>query len=249
MSSHNPNMLSRSPDTGLDGVERTKVEGLVVEIVSTMQNDTSNPIEKDLEKGLAQDVSLAEAKLAPNADEAVDPYLVSALTLSIYHVSAPPIFSYPLHKPTHIRSNQVTWDGSDDPNNPFNWPQWKKWAVTILTSLGGMVTLMSSTMTAPALTTISQNLHTDDATTQLTLSIFVLSFAFGPMLLAPMTEIFGRKPVWILSCCFDILWNTVFGFSNTKRVLIASRFFPGLGGSVQFVVRAPQQTDDAYGEV
>ncbi|KAI0148034.1 MFS general substrate transporter [Hypoxylon sp. NC0597] len=137
----------------------------------------------------------------------------------------------------------VTWDGPDDPANPFNWPLWLKWAVTLLTSLGGMVTLMSSTMMAPALPDISRDLHTDDATTQMTLSIFVLSYAFGPMVLAPMTEVFGRKPVWILSCCFYILWNTVCGFSHTNSVMIASRFFAGLGGSVQYAVENPVLAD------
>ncbi|KAI2640331.1 MFS general substrate transporter [Hypomontagnella submonticulosa] len=137
----------------------------------------------------------------------------------------------------------VTWDGPDDPTNPYNWPQWTKWAVTILTSLGGMVTLMASTMMAPALPAISQDLHTDDATTQMTLSIFVLSYAFGPMLLAPMTEVFGRKPIWILSCCFYILWNTVCGFSLTNSVMIASRFFSGLGASVQYAVEFPVLAD------
>ncbi|KAI1143240.1 MFS general substrate transporter [Hypoxylon sp. FL0543] len=137
----------------------------------------------------------------------------------------------------------VTWDGPDDPANPFNWPRWLKWAVTLLTSLGGMVTLMSSTMIAPALPDISRDLHTNDATTQMTLSIFVLSYALGPMVLAPMTEVFGRKPVWILSCCFYILWNTVCGFSRTNSVLIASRFFAGLGGSVQYAVENPVLAD------
>ncbi|KAI1384940.1 MFS general substrate transporter [Hypoxylon trugodes] len=142
-----------------------------------------------------------------------------------------------------IDSYLVTWDSPEDPANPFNWPQWMKWAVTLLTSLGGMVTLMSSTMMAPALPAISQDLHTDDARTQLTLSIFVLSFAFGPMALAPMTEVFGRKPVWLSSCCFYILWNTVSGFSQTNEVMIASRFFAGLGGSVQYAIENPVLAD------
>jgi MFS family permease len=114
-----------------------------------------------------------------------------------------------------------------------------KWSVTLLVSLGSMVTIMSSTMIAPGLLAISQDLGTDSETTQLTLSIFVLSYAFGPMVLAPMTEIFGRKPVWILSGCFYILWNTVGGFSNTSGLMIASRFFSGLGGSAQYAVSGP----------
>ncbi len=95
-------------------------------------------------------------------------------------------------------------------------------------------------MIAPALTQISRDLHTDNATTQMALSIFVLSFAVGPMVLAPLTEVFGRRPVWLLSGCFYILWSTVCGFSKTNGVMIASRFFAGLGASCEYVVRIPK---------
>lgn len=98
-------------------------------------------------------------------------------------------------------------------------------------------------MIAPALLAISEELHTNDATTQLTLSIFVLSYAVGPMVLAPMTEVFGRKPIWVSSCCFYILWNTVCGFSKTNGVMIAGRFFAGLGGSVQYAIENPVLSD------
>jgi len=113
-----------------------------------------------------------------------------------------------------------------------------KLAVTLLTLLGGMATLMSSMMMASALPAISQDLHTDDATTQLAMSIFVLSFAFGPMVLAPMAEVFGRKPVWILWAVSTsyILWNTVCGFSKANGMMIAGRFFAGLGASAEYGV-------------
>lgn len=91
-------------------------------------------------------------------------------------------------------------------------------------------------MIAPALPSISHDLHIDDATTQLTMSIFVLSYAVGPMVLAPMTEVFGRKPVWLLSGLFYILWNTVCGFSKSNGLLIAGRLLSGLGASAEFAV-------------
>lgn len=57
---------------------------------------------------------------------------------------------------------------------------------TMLVSLGGMVTMMSSTVMAPALPTIARDLHINQSTTNMTLSIFVLGFGLGPMVLAPM---------------------------------------------------------------
>lgn len=115
----------------------------------------------------------------------------------------------------------------------------RKWAITVLLSLGGLVTLMSGAMLAPALTSIAADLGTSEDKAQSFLSIFVLSFAFGPMALAPLAEAFGRRPVWIVSSCFYILWNTVSGFSTTSGVLIASRLLAGIGASVDFAVSRP----------
>ncbi|KAF3763330.1 MFS general substrate transporter [Cryphonectria parasitica EP155] len=112
--------------------------------------------------------------------------------------------------PWHIGIDQDT----NDTLNPFNWPQWKKWAVTPLTSLGSTLTMMSSTVIAPALTTMSRDLDTNEATTQMTLSIFVLGYS-----------------IWILSGCFYVIWNTVAGFAQSNGVVIANCFLAGFGAS------------------
>ncbi|MCJ1290234.1 hypothetical protein MMC34_001770 [Xylographa carneopallida] len=137
----------------------------------------------------------------------------------------------------------VTFDGPDDPVDPFNWPLPRKWGIALLSSFGGLVTLMSGTMMAPALPQIGSDLNIGDATTQMTLSIFVLSFAFGPMVLAPLAEIYGRRRVWLLSSIWYIIWNTVCGFARTNGLMIAGRFFAGLGASVEFAVARPILAD------
>ncbi|KAF2139773.1 uncharacterized protein K452DRAFT_300277 [Aplosporella prunicola CBS 121167] len=137
----------------------------------------------------------------------------------------------------------VTWDGPDDPLNPKNWPAWRKWAAAILTSLGGLVTLMSGAMMAPALGDISASLHIGEEEANLALSIFILAFAFGPLVLAPCSEVFGRKRVWLASSLWYTLWNLICGFANTKGVMIAGRFFAGLGASSQFAISLPVLSD------
>lgn len=84
---------------------------------------------------------------------------------------------------------QVTWDGEDDPANPKHWSLLQKLTVTILSSFGGLVCLMSSTMLAPALETIARDLDVSQAKANMTLSIFVLAFAFRPLVLAPLAEV------------------------------------------------------------
>ncbi|KAF5855762.1 hypothetical protein ETB97_008462 [Aspergillus alliaceus] len=91
----------------------------------------------------------------------------------------------------------VTWNGPDDLEDPLNWSAFWKWSITMLTSFGRLVTLMSGSMLAPALEVISEDIHTSTETSNMVLSIFVLAFAFGPML-APLTEVYGRRIVWII---------------------------------------------------
>src|ERR1700749_1943453 len=94
---------------------------------------------------------------------------------------------------THLSSfpRQVTWDGPDDPTNPHNWSTLLRWTVTIFMSFGGFVTLMSGSMIAPALPALSHDLRMSEASAELSLSIFILAFAIGPMVLAPFSEIYG----------------------------------------------------------
>lgn len=136
----------------------------------------------------------------------------------------------------------VTWTESD-PENPLNWSQPCKWAITILMSLGGMVALMSGTMLAPALIDISQNLHTGPAETNMTLSIFLLAIAFGPMVLAPCTELYGRRRIWLICSTWYVMWSVGCGFAKTSGFLVAGRLLSGLGASVEYAVTTPVLSD------
>lgn len=55
---------------------------------------------------------------------------------------------------------------------------------------------LASSMMAPALPEIAEHLHiTDPTIVALTLSIFLLTFAIGPLLFGPLSELYGRK--WV----------------------------------------------------
>jgi predicted MFS family arabinose efflux permease len=135
---------------------------------------------------------------------------------------------------------QLTWpDNNTDPDCPLNWSKRAKWTITLLSSMGGLVTLMSGAMLAPALDAISESLGSSTDKTNMMLSIFVLSFAFGPMVLAPATEIFGRRPVWLVCSTWYVVWNTICGFADSSGLMLAARLLAGLGASAEFAVRHP----------
>lgn len=98
--------------------------------------------------------------------------------------------------------------------------------------------MMSGTMIAPALPDIARDLQISESEAQLELSIFVLAFAFGPLFLAPFSEMYGRRPVWLASGVFYCVWSIVCGFAHNKGLLATGRLLSAFGGSVDFVVSA-----------
>ena len=68
------------------------------------------------------------------------------------------------------------------------------------------------------------------------LSVFVLAYAIGPLVLGPMSEIYGRVPVLQLANLFYLVFNTACGASKNKGEMIAFRFLSGLGGSAPLAV-------------
>jgi MFS family permease len=111
--------------------------------------------------------------------------------------------------------------------------------MTILLSLGGLVCTMSTSMIAPALKQISIDLDMAPSVAQLTLSIYLLAFVFGPLLIASCSEMYGRRPAYILAHLWYIIWNTLCPVTKSKGLMIAGRFLSGWGGSVSIAVSVP----------
>ncbi|KAI8954310.1 major facilitator superfamily domain-containing protein [Xylaria longipes] len=133
--------------------------------------------------------------------------------------------------------NLVTWTGPDDPQNPKNWKFSKKWAAVFTVSLFTLISPISSSLVAPALESIGDELHiTQDFEKNLTLSIFILAYAIGPLVWGPLSELYGRVIVLQLVNLIYLFFNLGCGLARTKEQLIAFRFLAGLGGSAPLAI-------------
>lgn len=132
----------------------------------------------------------------------------------------------------HHDANLVTWTGPSDPHNPKNWAFKRKWAATIVVSIFTFISPVSSSMVAPALGSIAEEFRIERSVEQsLVLSIFLLAYAVGPLILGPLSELYGRTIVLQLSNLFFLVFNLGCGLSRTKSQIIVFRFLSGLGGS------------------
>ncbi|KAA8644135.1 hypothetical protein EYZ11_001705 [Aspergillus tanneri] len=118
-----------------------------------------------------------------------------------------------------------------DKENPKNWkPYYKLWLTIEMGMLAFVGSLGSSIMT-PASATLSAYLDVSIEATVLVLSLFVLGFALGPLLWAPISEICGRKwsmlpPVLVLG-----LFSIGTAVSRNATSVFITRFLGGVFGS------------------
>ncbi|KAI0639582.1 MFS polyamine transporter [Trametes polyzona] len=131
----------------------------------------------------------------------------------------------------------VGWDVPQDPANPRTWTLKRKWAVALTVSSFTFISPIASSMVAPAASQVAEafNIH-HSFEGNLTISIFVLAYAFGPLFLGPLSEIFGRARVLQAANFFFFVWNLACGFAQTEAQLMVFRFLSGFGGSAPLAV-------------
>ncbi|KAL1892478.1 hypothetical protein Sste5346_006988 [Sporothrix stenoceras] len=128
--------------------------------------------------------------------------------------------------------NVVWWDGPDDPANPYNWPTWHKALNCVLISALTFITPLASSIFAPGVPALMAEFKSDsNELAAFVVSVYVLGFAFGPLLIAPMSEIYGRNIVYhVCNVCF-IAFVVGCALAPSLNTLIAFRFLSGVFGS------------------
>ncbi|KAM0130614.1 hypothetical protein ACHAO1_007747 [Botrytis cinerea] len=128
-------------------------------------------------------------------------------------------------------SNIVSWESDTDPLNPMNWSNTKRWANTGIISVMTFSTPLASTMFAPGVPLVMEEFQSTDMILQtLVVSIFVLGFAAGPIIAAPMSELYGRKPVYLTANFLFLMFTLGCGLSTDLNMLIVFRFLAGCAG-------------------
>lgn len=119
----------------------------------------------------------------------------------------------------------------NDPDNPMDFPSWRKWMITGIATLSVFaVTLTSSAYSASA-GQIPPEFHASNELFQAGVALFVLGFAVGPALWAPLSELYGRQTVFIVAHFFMTAFvGATAGCHNIASMLVL-RFLSGTFGA------------------
>ncbi|KAL6796822.1 major facilitator superfamily domain-containing protein [Trichoderma sp. SZMC 28012] len=140
-----------------------------------------------------------------------------------------------------------TWDSPDDPNDPYNWPSTRKVLTGIIFSMSQLITLMTASIISAALNDISSDLHIGMSSAQMIFSTYFLGIAFGPFVVAAISEMHGRKWIWVAGNTWYILWNAISPVGKSVNVMILSRLMAGFGACAGVTLTGPTMAD-MYGK-
>ncbi|KAJ6787093.1 hypothetical protein PWT90_10497 [Aphanocladium album] len=140
-----------------------------------------------------------------------------------------PVAQFPV---TDLDAGVVGWDSQEDTENPQNYTPRKKWMILALISAMTIISPLASSMFAPAVGYMAREFGEKDQTvTSLSVSIYLIGYTVGPLLLAPLSEIYGRRIVLSAGNWFFVVWQIGCALAQNIETLIVCRLFAGIGGS------------------
>ncbi|CAI7567202.1 unnamed protein product [Penicillium pancosmium] len=162
----------------------------------------------------------------PN-DKPRDAGLVSSLNADVEHDSAGELKEQKQKDP-----NIVDFDGPKDPANPLNWSSKKKFLNISIVSLMTLLSPTTSTVSSPVTADIMEHFNsTNEILGAFVTTVFLIGYTFGPSVIAPLSEIYGRVIIYKICIVLFIVFNVACAVANSMGSLIVFRLLAGIMGS------------------
>ncbi|KAH8701039.1 bicyclomycin resistance protein [Talaromyces proteolyticus] len=128
----------------------------------------------------------------------------------------------------------VGWNTHEDCEHPYNLPRWRINATAALLAMLAFLVPFSSAIMSPATSQMMEDFNSSSELLQaFMVSVFVLGNAFGPLIWAPLSEIYGRFYIYHGTNVAFVALTVGCALAPSLSVLIALRFLAGLfGGAV-----------------
>lgn len=140
-------------------------------------------------------------------------------------------FTHPLMNEKTSPENIVGFDGLDDPYRPMNWSFKKKCICTALYGFTAMFATFGSSVYSPAVNEIAAEFNISSEVSLLGISLLLAGFGLGPLIWAPLSELYGRKLAVLTPFFIASAFTFGAGAAKDTQTLLIARFFQGFFGS------------------
>ncbi|KAJ4117488.1 hypothetical protein NW768_010851 [Fusarium equiseti] len=119
----------------------------------------------------------------------------------------------------------------NDPQNPMTFPLWKKWFFTALQALATLATTFASSAYSGGIKQVISSFNASQEVATLGISFYVLGFALGPLVWAPLSEFYGRRKIFFFSFMAATAFSAGAAGAGSIVALLVLRFLVGSIGS------------------
>ncbi|KAI1420188.1 major facilitator superfamily domain-containing protein [Xylaria sp. FL1777] len=126
---------------------------------------------------------------------------------------------------------EVSFNGDDDPMCPRNMNLARKWFLVCIVGLGSLCVTCTSSIYTATYSQMNPEFHQSEIVATLGLSTFVLGIALGPLFLGPLSEFYGRRPIYLTSWTMFVIWLIPSAVARNTATMVTVRFIDGFAGS------------------
>ena len=128
---------------------------------------------------------------------------------------------------------EVSWepDLENDPTSPRQLRKARKWIITLTVAFSSFCVTCNSSIYTTIYAQIMPEFHTNREVATVGLTTFVVGLMIGPMLLAPLSEFYGRRPIYIGSFVMVFIWIIPCAVAQNIATILVTRFFDGFFAS------------------
>lgn len=142
-----------------------------------------------------------------------------------------------------IHVTQLAWDGPDDPANPENWSSFKRWFVTMTISVACLCVSLGLSLFVNGVPKLREEFGVSQELAIVGLTLYLIGLAFGPLFTSPLSEIIGRRWVYLITFPLAMLFTMGVGLSKNMASVLVLRFFAGYVASPVLAVASGTISD------
>ncbi|KAF3987383.1 hypothetical protein FT663_04478 [Candidozyma haemuli var. vulneris] len=142
-----------------------------------------------------------------------------------------------------VDPKDLDWDSRDDKANPQNWPLWKKWFITLSVAVDCLCVSLGSSLYVEAVPELQVKMGISQTLGIAGLTFYLIGLALGPVFASPISEVIGRRWIYIVSLPLSMLFTMGVGLAKNIRTVLVLRFFAGYFGSPPMAIAGGTVSD------
>ncbi|KAJ9137857.1 MFS general substrate transporter [Pleurostoma richardsiae] len=136
--------------------------------------------------------------------------------------------------PNHAGPIVIQFDGPDDPSNPQNFSSFRKAIALLAISLIAFIVGFGSSVDAPLIPRVARHFGVSEVAESLATALYLVGFGCGAPFAGPLSEKFGRSPVYVVTLALFAIFIMAAGLSPNFGAQLTFRFLAGFFGSTPF---------------